>query len=442
MRAKFLAGTLLFIIIVTTSSCRKNISERSPIPDKGLKEKVIDYIEAKKRKVSDSAKIVIENIKSSIDWLDYATATAPRTTNKQTTFTVNRNKSVNRISSDTYTCLYVIQNYLGNIVSVSTLEIDVPANAAGSLNSLALSLVNNNMLNYTGALTKRNLSGYYIYEIDINNGVPAAYKYMKKKNVQGNRIESCVDWYWQTYENGILVSEVYLFTDCSQGVEEGGSGGSGGTGSGNPSDSTITPCAKADSLNNDTGLQTYLNALGSVTDSSVECGVVKGPGTFGTTYQVIYGNSNEPYLPGISPTSPIFGIYHSHFAGGFSIFSPQDIRYLYNLYKDHMADSSFVFAVTTQTGSYVLHVNNVQNFLNYGDAHLQDEASFNYFQWTTYAANLIWETGTHDGNEAGFLRLLNAENMGVTLFSCDDPALNDWKVKGLNNYNSPINMPC
>ncbi len=56
-----------------------------------------------------------------------------------------------------------------------------------------------------------------------------------------------------------------------------------------------------------------------------------------------------------------------------------------------MADSNFVFAIVTQTGTYVLQVSDVQTFLQYGQSHLEDEASFNSFQWTTYATNLISE---------------------------------------------------
>ena len=39
----------------------------------------------------------------------------------------------------------------------------------------------------------------------------------------------CIDWYWQTYENGILIDEEYLYTTCDC-VVTGGGGGNGNSG--------------------------------------------------------------------------------------------------------------------------------------------------------------------------------------------------------------------
>lgn len=389
-----------FVMALIAISCKKNVVNEQPLESGSLKEKVIAFMDAKKNKVGETAKATIEKLKASIDWSDFSVSTSPFFKNGQTTFKIKKENTTARVSEDTYTCLYVNQNNSGNVLFVSTLEITIPNGSSGNLNSLALNLVNNNMQAYTGTLTKRNLSGYYIYEIEINNGTAEAFRYMKKRNTGGRseevgRTATCVDWYWQTYENGVLVSEVFLFQDCSMGVEEGGSGSGGGGGT----NTYDTPCDKADSLEGDAGLKAYLSALHGVTDSSYEVGFVRGHSPLGfSTYQLIQGAVGNPSLPNLSFSEPIDGLYHSHFSSGFSIFSPGDIRTMYNIYLDQMASPGFTFAVTTQTGTYVLYVDNVQQFLQYGQAHLADEASFNDFQIGTYVTNGIYESGTQLGS--------------------------------------------
>jgi hypothetical protein len=76
---------------------------------------------------------------------------------------------------------------------------------------------------------------YYLYEFNFKNNklVSTLIKNTKATNHSNptnqnnmSTAENCTDWYWQTYINGVLVSEVYLYTDCGINVEEGGGGGS------------------------------------------------------------------------------------------------------------------------------------------------------------------------------------------------------------------------
>jgi hypothetical protein len=39
-------------------------------------------------------------------------------------------------------------------------------------------------------------------------------------------VPACIDWYWQTYVNGVLAEEDYMYTTCCGGSSGGGSGGS------------------------------------------------------------------------------------------------------------------------------------------------------------------------------------------------------------------------
>lgn len=68
----------------------------------------------------------------------------------------------------------------------------------------------------------------------------------KEKNKNDNTSntapeEICIDWYWQHYENGILIWEVYLFTECYE-VGGGGGGGSGGGGGGGNHGNCVVNC--------------------------------------------------------------------------------------------------------------------------------------------------------------------------------------------------------
>ncbi len=180
MSKKIIAGSLLLSILII--SCQKNSSEKLNTKSATLKDKVIAFMDAKKTRVGDAAKVTIENLKNNIDWTDFSTSVSPVFKEKQTAFRIKKeSNSYSRVSTNTYTCLYVTQNANGRLVGTSTLEIDVTSGNNNKLNSLALGLVNNNLQGYNGALVKKNLSGYYIYEIDINNGTPSAYKYMKKE---------------------------------------------------------------------------------------------------------------------------------------------------------------------------------------------------------------------------------------------------------------------
>lgn len=73
-------------------------------------------------------------------------------------------------------------------------------------------------------------------EIDQIANKPSKDLSNKSKTGENNNLASsecqggeqyCIDWYWQTYINGILVYEEYLYTTCECVNQGGGSGGSG-----------------------------------------------------------------------------------------------------------------------------------------------------------------------------------------------------------------------
>ncbi len=99
--------------------------------------------------------------------------------------------------------------------------------------------------NFNGAIIEQDLQNKYIASKHYENGKinsakkdEAVYKFKTKVyEQQKNNSEpdpsivgdpTCIDWYWQTWIDGVLVNEVYQFTTCNA-----GGGGGGGTSNGN-----------------------------------------------------------------------------------------------------------------------------------------------------------------------------------------------------------------
>lgn len=102
---------------------------------------------------------------------------------------------------------------------------------------------------FSGAVINYSVDGNFISAIHYENGTTTD----KQDNIvvkqhannfaggtAANNIEApgcedgmsvCIDWYWQSWENGVLVSEVYIGTTCR--CYGGGSGGGGGGGGSN-----------------------------------------------------------------------------------------------------------------------------------------------------------------------------------------------------------------
>jgi hypothetical protein len=58
---------------------------------------------------------------------------------------------------------------------------------------------------------------------DEGQGSPSPNKVIRECG-EALGIPLCIDWYWQTYVNGVLVDEDYMFTTCCSGSSGGGSG--------------------------------------------------------------------------------------------------------------------------------------------------------------------------------------------------------------------------
>jgi hypothetical protein len=92
---------------------------------------------------------------------------------------------------------------------------------------------------FSGSIIEYDLLYKQLVSRHYDDGKPTAYKKDKlagKMMTVNNNAplpecdgpETCIDWYWQTYVNGVLVYEEYLYTTCSCYNTGGGGGGGGG----------------------------------------------------------------------------------------------------------------------------------------------------------------------------------------------------------------------
>lgn len=143
-----------------------------------------------------------------------------------------------KISASQY--LVVKEDEKGNISggNYTMVVIDKTKSDANTASKVTLSLMElkEAPANFTGAVLQYSMSNEFIdaghYEAghltskaDQSTGKSAAVNnIMPLPECDGQEV--CIDWYWQHYENGVLMWEEYLYTTCNC-ISGGGGGGSG-----------------------------------------------------------------------------------------------------------------------------------------------------------------------------------------------------------------------
>lgn len=248
MKAKpfftFLKKMMLIFTIIYLTSCQKEILQNA-VDNSATISKVNSWLESEK-----GSKYVfgtsVDNIKINLDF-DKLHLEKLGETEKlmiiplKASFISEVNKGKNPLNF-----FLLIQNKEGNIRKGNIVQFI--AKEGKKINELPentfYNFYNKYWLVCDGSFTFLNINDKILYQMDYANGKLAAYaEKISKVADNPNKFSSgpsdqffdtCIEWYWLTFANGVLINEQYLYTECGINVEEGGGGGGSGSGGGWP----------------------------------------------------------------------------------------------------------------------------------------------------------------------------------------------------------------
>ncbi|WP_179375723.1 hypothetical protein [Winogradskyella wichelsiae] len=231
--------------------------------------------------------------------------------------------------------------------------------------------------------------------------------------------------------------------DFDGGGNSWGSGGGGSSGSSGTSPSTSDPCDKINSLGTNTDFKNKMTDLKNSTGLNYEKGYYIGLNGE-NSFTPINGNANQPYID-INPSSPISGFMHSHNTEGDSMFSPDDIRALYQLYDNNLMQNSstFTFSVVTNQGtSYTIVIDDIAAFNNFGIANFNNQANFVNFS-NTYTIDFFDAVSSgYDFITAREIAMLKALGNSGLILTKATSNFDDWKKLSSSRTNGIINGDC
>ncbi len=230
MKTILLAATMALLLV----SCKKNdaLIPGNQVAD-NTATKVTDWLDLQVNRTSSAdSKERMKNLKQHLvlDQLHYEDL---RKGEKliivpiDNSFVPGSNKNENPIN-----CLMLVETTegtirKGNIVQyipvVRTTENKIPANAFHEF------FTSQNLAD--AKFTFLTLTNKFMYEMEYKDQTLSKHRTLYDKNKKEPSLtkeETCIDWYLQTFENGILVSEVYVYTTCGPYVEDGSGSGVGG----------------------------------------------------------------------------------------------------------------------------------------------------------------------------------------------------------------------
>lgn len=190
---------------------------------------LIPWLEKQKNNVaSDSGKQAIANLEASL--LIHESVLRPAGNGKRVMITPLKKTATDRNNPSSTTFLLLQLNSEGQIIrsNIVTYTPETASAPATMPDNLFECFYDDGRMPDV-KLTFRTNTGRLLFETSFRNGnlYQHSYPVNKNRNIAGKTAarNECVDWYWQTWVNGVLVSEVYLFTTCGPYVEEGSSGG-------------------------------------------------------------------------------------------------------------------------------------------------------------------------------------------------------------------------
>ncbi len=279
-QTKTIAFYFLFFFLGLSAcffSCKKIMSDERFVVTADNKQAVEAWLENLSRFVSIDGKTQVTNVKNA---LQFSSASIQSIKNGKRLIVVP-------LSADLSIHLFTekkVDKYLTLIESDNNIITSGEIIAVGADNSNILptasdihELYMDNGTHFNGSVSYFSVPGKFLSQIDYQNGKEAKAMYIrsskkwgavvrpKTDGVKTNTEDGCIDWYWETYIDGIWVGEVYAFTTCDGG----------------------TPCALAVHISGDS------NKLSVKSDCSQSAG---GSGTLPPSIMKIIENLNDPCL--------------------------------------------------------------------------------------------------------------------------------------------------
>lgn len=236
-----------------------------------------------------------------------------------------------------------------------------------------------------------------------------------------------IDWYWQTWVDGVLISEEYLFTTNEILCSPGGGGGGDST-----LTSTSNPCDSMYKLANNAAFKAKLESLKNKTTGNKEYATVfKNTTANGFDEWNSEGDANALGVDyHVSPNEKIDGVMHNHFfidGKSISVFSIADMNDLINLYRDGNINdpNSFSITLVSQSGfQYQLRIQNMEEFAGFAQKfQIKEDLELLMRMYPILEDKTGYDYSAQ--NELNFLKFLQASKSGLKFFK-KDPGSNNW----------------
>ncbi|GGE44154.1 hypothetical protein [Psychroflexus planctonicus] len=434
---------LILILIFLSYSCEKdefNNFEKSNF-NTAPSDKVFNFLEKQNEKTAKTNDSFITSYDSEIDYEEI-------TNSDEELAVIN----VNTLLPDSYSrvLLLEVNGVLENVVVTLSLNDNTDQNV------------------FSGDMLITDLDGNFIKAFKIENDILVSeyLNYVNKSissksfNKSINENDGCEDCVftvcsWCQLDEVVVTPTPpikYVSITILYPIDGGGDGdssndwnyGGGGSGSANnpnndendDADDDQDPCDEMNSMENDNELKEKLVEMQNNTSLDRETGYLINHD--GVAFDSIEGEPNADEI-NFSVNGSIDGFMHTHvLPNGSSIFSPDDILALFQLYNDgHINNTStFIMMVVTAHGtSYTLMINDPVTFAQFGQSTLLN--AYNDFDLQIgaqyYLLNEVYGIDSITARELSVLQAI--ENSGLSLFKGNEN-FDDWKEIKRNKANT------
>ncbi|WP_394973257.1 hypothetical protein [uncultured Croceitalea sp.] len=185
----------------------------------------------------------------------------------------------------------------------------------------------------------------------------------------------------------------------------------------------LNPCKQMDQAEQDSALKSKLNELKGKVNDNREFGRLI-TGTNPTTFSNLFAGQPNDGGINFSTGSKIDGFVHSHYNGLLPVFSGSDLKVIYDLHKQGKIRKwkTFTAYLVTNGTTYALKIDDIDDFLAFGDVRFKTTGFFQLFE-AQYAAK-INTTNTNGQNELAFANLI--KESGLKLFKGNPLNFGTW----------------